>query len=161
MWNGAIAAHLNQMKVLGFDDWIIDECKDLNAPFLCACIDAIRKEYPNAFSSGNILMETHMLFQVGLTTWMDRRASALDFMFKFNVGTICNNNSKVLDGTAIRHRLLYAGLHPLVTFIEDHDTDTTEGEQTIWNKMLGYNDHDRRFLASHRCTTATGRTTSN
>jgi alpha-amylase len=138
MWDGAIAATLNQMRVLGFDDWIIDECKDLNAPFLCALIDAIRKEHPNAFFSGEYFDGNPYALSGWVNYWMGRRASALDFMFKFNVGTICNNNSRVSMAQLSDIGYCMQDSMKAVTFIEDHDTDTTEGEQTIWNKPLGY-----------------------
>ncbi|HUD21813.1 MAG TPA: hypothetical protein VMQ60_03130 [Acidobacteriaceae bacterium] len=138
MWNGAIAAHLNQMKVLGFDDFIIDECKDLNADFLKAFIDAIRKEYPNAFFNGEYFDGNPYALAGFVNYWMGRRMSVLDFMFKFNVGTICNNNSQVWMGQLSDIGYCMQDSMKAVTFIEDHDTDTTEGEQTIWNKHLGY-----------------------
>lgn len=138
MHDGAIAATLNQMRKLGFDDWIIDECKDLNAPFLCALIDAIRKEYPNAFFSGEYFDGSNYALGGWVNYWMNRRASCLDFGFKFNVGTICNNNSNVWMGQLSEIGYCMQDSMKAVTLIEDHDTDTTPGEQTIWNKPLGY-----------------------
>jgi hypothetical protein len=138
MWNGAIAATLNQMKALGFDDFIIDECKDLNADFLKAFIDAIRKEYPTAFFSGEYFDGNPYGLGGYVNYWMGRRLSVLDFMFKFNVGNICNNNSQVDMAQLSNIGYCMQDSMKAVTFIEDHDTDTTEGEQTIWNKPLGY-----------------------
>lgn len=138
MWNGAIAATLNQMKVLGFDDWIIDECKDLHAPFLCALIDAIRKEYPSAFFAGEYFDGSNGALGGWVNYWMGRRASCLDFGFKFNVGTICNNNSRANMAQLSEIGYCMQDSMKAVTFIEDHDTDTTEDEQTVSNKQLGY-----------------------
>lgn len=142
MWDGAIAAALNQMTVLGIDDFRIDECKDLHAAFLQALIRAIQKVHPSAFFMGEYFDGNPYALGGWVNYWMDRLSSALDFMFKFNVGTICNNNSKVWMGQLSQIGYDMIDSMKSVTFIENADTDTTEGEQTIWNKQLG---HDIMF----------------
>lgn len=138
MWNGAIAAILNQMKVLGIRHWRIDECKDLHAPFLCAVIDAVHKVYPDAQFTGEYFDGNPYALGGWVNYWMGRRASVFDFMFKFNVGNICNNNSNVWMGQLSRIGYNMQDSMKAVTFCENADTDTSPGEQTIWNKQLAY-----------------------
>jgi alpha-amylase len=138
MWNGAIAAILNQMKVLGIRHWRIDEAKDLHAPFLCALIDAVRKVYPDAQFTGEYFDGNPAALGGWVNYWMNRRARVYDFMFKFNIGTICNNNSNSWMGRLSDIGYCMQDSMMAQTFVENADTDTSPGEQTIWNKQLGY-----------------------
>lgn len=138
MWNGAIAATLNQMDELGLDDFLIDEAKDLHAPFLQSLIYEVRKKYPNAQFTGEYFDGNPYALGGWVNYWMARKASVLDFMFKFNVGNICNNNSKVWMGQLSHIGYCMQDAAMAVTMIEDHDTDVSPGEQVIWNKQLGY-----------------------
>lgn len=138
MWNGAIAATLNQMAVLGIRHWRIDEAKDLHAPFVCALIDAVHRVHPNAFFVGEYFDGNNAALGGWVNYWMGRRASCFDFGFKFNIGTICNNNSNSWMGKLSEIGYCMQDSMKAVTFCENSDTDTTPGEQTIWNKQLGY-----------------------
>jgi alpha-amylase len=137
MWNGAINAALNQMLELGFDDFRIDEAKDLHAPFLCALIDAIRSKYPGAQFFGEYFDGNPYALGGWVNYWMQRRASVLDLMFKFNVSDICNNNSNRNMGRLSEIGYNMRDAIRSLTFLESADTDTSIGEQLIWNKQLG------------------------
>lgn len=138
MWDGAITALINQMKVLGIRHWRIDEAKDLNADFLKALIVAVRDVYPNAQFTGEYFDGNPTALGGWVNYWMGRMARVYDFMFKFNMGNICNNNSNWPMTTMAN--LGYCQIDSMMaqTFVENADTDTTLGEQTIWNKQLGY-----------------------
>lgn len=138
MWNGAIAAILNQMKVLGIRHWRIDEAKDLHAPFLCALIDAVRKVYPDASFTGEYFDGNNQALGGWVNYWMRRRASVYDFGFKFNMGTICNNNSNAWMGKLAEIGYCMQDSMRAETIVENADTDTSPGEQTIWNKQIAY-----------------------
>jgi hypothetical protein len=138
MWDGAIAAWRNQMHKLGIDDGLIDEAKDLNPGLLQALIDAVRETNPDAQFCGEYFDGSNYALGGWVNYWMNRKASCLDFGFKFNVGTICNNNSKVWMGQLSEIGYCMVDSMKADTFVENHDTDTTEDEQTIWNKPLGY-----------------------
>ena len=138
MWNGAIEATLNQMRMFGIRDWRIDEAKDLHAPFLCALIDAVLKVYPDATFTGEYFDGNNNALGGWVNYWMSRRASVFDFGFKFNIGRICNNNSNSWMGRLAEIGYCMQDSMRAVTFVENADTDTTLGQQTIWNKQLGY-----------------------
>lgn len=133
MWNGAIAA-ARYLVDQGFDGFRIDEAKDLHAPFLCALIDALKGK----FFFGEYFDGNPYALSGWVNYWMGRRASALDFMFKFNVGNICNNNSQVWMGQLSDIGYNMQDSMKAVTFCENADTDTSPGEQIIWNKQLAY-----------------------
>ncbi|HEV8189486.1 MAG TPA: hypothetical protein VGP83_17155 [Pyrinomonadaceae bacterium] len=136
MWNGAIAATIWLADEMGFDGFRIDEAKDLHADFLRALMDTQRLH--NKFFFGEYFDGNPFALAGWVNYWMHRRASALDFMFKFNVGRICNNAGNVWMGELSRIGLNMIEPFKAVTFLESHDTDTTPGEQIISNKMLGY-----------------------
>lgn len=138
MWNGAIAAALNQITTFGFDGFRFDEAKDLHAPFLCDLVDKLRKTHPELFFVGEYFDGSNFALGGWVNYWMNRRASVFDFGFKFNVGTICNNNSNTWMGRLAEIGYCIVDSEKAVTFVENADTDTSPGEQTIWNKQLGH-----------------------
>jgi alpha-amylase len=136
MWEGAIAATANQVTTLGFDGFRIDEAKDLHAPFLVALMNS--PALKDLFFAAEYFDGNPYALGGYVNYWTGRRCSVLDFMFKFNVGVICNNNSKVWMGqlSEIGYNMIDA--MKAVTFVENADSDTSIGEQTVWNKLLGY-----------------------
>jgi hypothetical protein len=138
MHDGAIAATLWLIDELGFDGFRIDEAKDLNAEFLRALIAAVLVKYPNTFFFGEYFDGNPVALGGWVNYWMHRMASVLDFMGKFNIGDICNNNSKVWMGQLSNIGYMLIDSYKAVTFLESADTDTTPGEQIINNKQLGH-----------------------
>jgi alpha-amylase len=140
MWNGAIDAAIWLVEQMGFDGFRIDEAKDLHAPFLCALIDALVAKFPESamFFFGEYFDGNPYALGGWVNYWMGRRASVLDFMFKFNVGDICNNNSNIWMGQLSNIGYNLIDSYKSLTFCENADTDTSPGEQIVDNKMLGY-----------------------
>jgi alpha-amylase len=136
MRDGAIRAAGWLTLTTGVDGWRIDDVKGTNAALVHDLLrsDALRDSW--AFG------EYFDTATAALSNWingaMRRRAAVLDFGFKFSVANLCNNNSRVWMGQLASAG--YCTIDPgmAVTFVESADTDGTPGEQTVWNKMLGY-----------------------
>lgn len=135
MWNGAIAA-AQYLASLGFNGFRIDEAKDMHAPFVLDLMNSDTLKdlffFAEYFDGNPYALAGYVNY------WTARRCSVLDFMFKFNVGTICNNNSQVWMGQLSQIGYNMIDSMKAVTFVENADSDTSPGEQTIWNKQLGY-----------------------
>lgn len=140
MWNGAIDAAIWLTQQMGLDGYRIDEAKGLHGPFVQALVRALIKAFPqkDLFFFGEYFAGNNAALGGWVNYWMDRLASVLDFGFKFNIGAICNNNSNSWMGKLSEIGYCMQDSIKAVTFCENADTDTTPGEQTIWNKQLGY-----------------------
>ena len=136
MRDGAIQAAGWLTRTTGVDGWRVDDVKGTNAALVHDLLqsDALREMW--AFG------EYFDTAASRLSAWIDgamqRRAAVLDFGFKFNVGSVCNNASRMWMGqlAAIGYCSVDAAM--AVTFVESADTDNSPGEQVVWNKMLGY-----------------------
>ena len=133
---GAIEAAEWLTLTTGVDGWRIDDVKGINAGLVHDLLqsDALRDK----LAFGEYFDTAAGRLSDWINGAMQRRAAVLDFGFKFNVGNLCNNNSRVWMGQLAA--IGYCNVDPAmaVTFVESADTDNSPGEQTIWNKMLGY-----------------------
>ncbi len=136
MWNGAIANTGWLTLTTGADGWRIDDVKGTNGSLVYNVLQSGPLSDKWAFGEyydGN---------PSALWNWVhgyeQGRAGCLDFAFKFNVGNICNNNSRMWMGQLAN--IGYCLIDPAnaITFVESADTDTSYGEQTVWNKIFGY-----------------------
>jgi alpha-amylase len=134
MWIGAIAAAKWLRATVGGDWFRIDEAKGMHAPFVHALLSA--EGLSDAWAVAEYFDGNPSALSGYVNYWMDRRVSVLDFNFKFNVGNICNNNSRAWMGQLANVGYALEDGMKAVTFLDSHDTDTSEGEQIIWNKAL-------------------------
>jgi alpha-amylase len=69
---------------------------------------------------------------------MGGRCKVFDFTLHWAIQAMCNNNSRWwmggLEGAG------YIAVDPMnsITFVDNPDTDLSDGENVIWNKLLGY-----------------------
>jgi alpha-amylase len=69
---------------------------------------------------------------------MGGRCNVFDFTLHWTIQAMCNNSSRWwmggLQGAG------YVAVNPMnaITFVDNPDTDLSDGENVIWNKLLGY-----------------------
>ena len=136
MWDGAIVNAQWLVATLGTDGMRIDDSKGTNADIVYDILTSAPLANQYAF------FEYYDGDTGAISTYVNgyekRRGAALDFTTKFNVGTICNNNSSVWMGQLANIGWCTIDASTCVTWVESADTDTSPGEQIIWNKMLAY-----------------------
>lgn len=134
MHDGAVDASGWLTRTVGFDGYRIDDVKGTYAPVIYDIIQSIHVDY--------VVGEYFEGSNGPLGNWahgyMKGTANVLDFGFKFNVRDICNNNSNHWMGRLAEIGYCMVDPQHAMTFVESADTDTSPGQQTIWNKMLGY-----------------------
>jgi glycosidase len=135
MWKNSIKWAQWLISTVAFDFLRIDEAKGLHAPFVLDLLNAA--SIADKFAFGEYFDGNNQALGYYVNTWMKRRASVLDFGFKFNVQGICNNNSREWMGQLANIGFCAVDSMKAVTFLESHDTDNSAGEQLIWNKALG------------------------
>jgi alpha-amylase len=69
---------------------------------------------------------------------MAARCSVFDFTLHWTIQAMCNNSSRWFMGQL--QGAGYIAVDPMkaVTFVDNPDTDLSDGENVIWNKLLGY-----------------------
>jgi alpha-amylase len=136
MHDGAIAAAQWLTATVGFDGYRIDDVKGTYAPIIFDLLHAAG--ISNIYAFGEYFTGQNSELWNWVHGYMQGRAAVLDFGFHFNVGGICNNNSNSWMGAL--SQIGYCAVDPsnAITFVESADTDNSQGEQIIWNKMLGY-----------------------
>jgi hypothetical protein len=138
VFDNLIAAADWLTRALDVQGYRIDDVKGLSTDFLRPFLNA--RSMAGKFAVGEFFDGDRDLVEgwVFNPTGMQGRASAFDFPLKFALNGMCNNPGR-FDMTTLDHAGL-AGIAPLnaVTFVENHDTDVTGGEQIVVNKMLGY-----------------------
>jgi alpha-amylase len=134
MHDGAVDASVWLTRTVGFDGYRIDDVKGTYAPVIYDIIQAINVDY--------VVGEYFEGSNGPLGNWahgyMKGLANVLDFGFKFNVRDICNNTSNHWMGRLSEIGYCMVDAQHAMTFVESADTDISPGQQTIWNKMLGY-----------------------
>ena len=136
MHDGAIAAAQWLTATVDFDGYRIDDVKGTYAPVIYDMLQA--DGLADLYAFGEDFTGTNSELWNWVHGYMQGRAACLDFGFHFNVGDICNNNSKSWMGALAQ--IGYCTVDPMnaVTFVESADTDNSAGQQIIWNKALGY-----------------------
>ena len=136
MWNGAIANAAWLVDSVGLDGLRIDDAKGTCDKFVYALLTSstLRSMWPFAeYYDGDTAKLWNYVHNL-----MQGKCAVLDFTFKFNVQNICNHTSSVWMGALAN--IGYCNIDPAnaVTFCESADTDTSPGEQIVYNKILGY-----------------------
>ena len=134
MYEGAIAAAQWQTDTLGYDGYRID---DVKGTYVGVVRDLVKSQ-PGKFFFGEYFDGEPGNISYWVNYDMQHTCSVLDFAFKFNVTDICNNNSNSWMGALSYIGWCQSDASTAVTFMESADTDTTPGEQCVWNKILGY-----------------------
>lgn len=69
---------------------------------------------------------------------MAGRCNVFDFNLHWTIQAMCNNSSRWFMGQL--QGAGYVAVDPMnaVTFVDNPDTDLSDGENVIWNKLLGY-----------------------
>jgi len=136
MRDGAIAAAGWLTRTTGIDGWRVDDVKGTNAGLVHDLLTS--EALADKWAFGEYFDGNNGALWNWVNRDMGRRAGVLDFGFKFNAGNVCNNNTRVWMGQLANAG--YCNVDPAmaVTFVESADTDSSLGEQVIWNKMLGY-----------------------
>ncbi len=135
MWQGAIANAQWLVKTLGTDGMRIDDAKGTNADIVYDLTTApglTDQEVFWEYYDGNLQA---IAAYAASQKW---RGAALDFTTKFNLGNIANNNSRVWMGQLANIGWCIVDAANCITWAESKDTDTSPGEQTIWNKIFVY-----------------------
>jgi hypothetical protein len=138
MFNGARDAAQWQRDTVDFDGYRIDDVKGTYAPVVYETSNS------PAFTGRIVIAEYFEGSNDPLSNWvfgyMQGRPYNMvyDFGFKFNVGHICNNNSTTWMGWLSHIGFVTVHADRAVTFIDSADTDNSPGQETIWNKILGY-----------------------
>ena len=134
MYFGAVDAAKWLTATVDFDGYRLDDAKGTYAPIQKAVIEESRVNYAvSEYFDGNPNAVGNYVNNI-----MGRSISVLDFATKFNVGNICNNNSRVWMGQLSDIGWCTKDAATAMTFAESADTDNSPGEQIIWNKMLAY-----------------------
>lgn len=120
----------------GMDGFRIDDVKGTNWDAVGAVLNA--PGLSHLFAFGEYFDGNTAALWNWANTLMRRRAAVLDFGFKFNVGNICNNTSRAWMGALANIGYCTTDEFLAVTFVDSADTDTSAGEQVIWNKALAY-----------------------
>jgi alpha-amylase len=144
----ALPAHYVFDNLIAAADWLtraldvqgyrIDDVKGLSTDFLRPFLNArsmMGKFAVGEFFDGNPVPVNDWIFN---PAGMQGRASAFDFPLKFVLNAMCNHAGR-FDMSALDHGGL-AGISPLsaVTFVENHDTDSSPGQAMVFNKLMGY-----------------------
>jgi galactose oxidase len=125
-------------RALDVQGYRVDDVKGLSTEFLLPFLNSKSmsgKFAVGEFFDGNRILVNGWIFN---PNGMKGRPSAFDFPTKFVLNAMCNNpggfNMADLDHIGL------AGISPMnvVTFVENHDTDLTNGEKIVINKILGY-----------------------
>jgi alpha-amylase len=123
-------------ETIGFDGFRIDDTKGTNVSAVLAVLNS--PTMSNKFAFGEYFDGNNTNLWNWVHNEMEGRSSCLDFNFKFNIGNICNNNSRAWMGAMDGLGYCSVDSTKSVTFTESADTDNSPGEQIIWNKMMGY-----------------------
>lgn len=139
MANGAIDATDWLLRTTGlvspqFHGFRIDDTKGSNVDFVRRFVTS--KTMANLFNYGECFTGN----PEELNAWvslMNGRSATLDFSLHFALQNMCDNpgaNMQQMNGSGL------ASINPFhaVTFVDNSDTDTTDGEQIISNKLLAY-----------------------
>lgn len=136
MHDGAIKATQWLTRTVGFDGYRLDAVKGTYVPVIRDLMNA------DGLSHLPFTAEYFEGSNDPISKWvwgdMKGRPSAYDFGTKFNLRDICNNNSNSWMGRLAEIGYNMVDAFHAVTFTESADTDTSFGQQTIWNKMLAY-----------------------
>ncbi len=136
MHDGAVAAALWIQRATGIDGWRIDDAKGTYAPVI---FDLLHEaELLQTYAFGEYFDGAPGPVANWVRGYMRDRCGVMDFATKFNIGNICNNNSRVWMGQLSNIGYCIQDAAHAVTFIESADSDTSAGQQTVWNKILGY-----------------------
>lgn len=137
MHDGAIAAAEWLVDTTDLDGFRIDDTKGTYVPVIR---DLLHEEplLAHVYAVGEYFDGDNAKLSKWVWDDMKGRAGTYDFGFKFNVGGICNNNSRSWMGRLAEIGYVTIDAAHAVTFIESADSDTSPGQQTIWNKILGY-----------------------
>jgi alpha-amylase len=136
MHDGAIAAAQWLTATTDYDGYRIDDVKGTYAPVIYDLLHA--DGLTNLYAFGEYFTGENSELYNWVHGYMQGRAACLDFGFHFNVGDICNNNSRSWMGALSQIGYCSVDAANAITFVESADTDNSEGEQIIWNKILGY-----------------------
>ncbi len=125
-------------RALDVQGYRIDDVKGLSTDFLRPFLESKSmngKFAVGEFFDGNPALVNNWIFN---PKGMQGRSSAFDFPLKFQLNEVCNN-----PGRSNMASLDHAGLTGIspqsaVTFVENHDTDLSNGEKIVTNKLLGY-----------------------
>ena len=131
-----IAAAQIQTSTFDFDGYRIDDVKGTNANAVKTLLNSTG--IAGLYAFGEYFDGNSNNLGYWVNNDMSRRCAVLDFGTKFNVGNICNNNSRVWMGQLSNIGYCCVDGPMAVTFGESADTDNSPGEQTIWNKILAY-----------------------
>jgi alpha-amylase len=137
MHDGAIAATEFLAKTAGFAGFRLDDVKGTNAQVIWDMLHTAGV-LSDIFAVGEYFDGNPVAVANWVNGYMTGRASVYDFAFKFNVGDICNNSSRRWMGALADIGYVARDAYRSVTFIESADSDNSPGQQTIWNKILGY-----------------------
>ena len=135
MWEGAKANAEWLVATLGTDGMRVDDAKGTNADIVLAIttLPSLADQFVFwEYYDGDLdAIRAYCESQ----NW---RGSALDFAAKFNLGNIADNNSREWMGQIANIGWCLEAAGNAITWAESADTDTSPGEQTIYNKMLVY-----------------------
>jgi alpha-amylase len=138
VFDNLIAASDWLTRALNAQGYRLDDVKGLSTDFLLPFLNSKSmngKFAVGEFFDGNSSLINNWIFN---PKGMQGRPNAFDFPLKFQLNDVCNNPGRA-NMAALDHAGL-AGMSPLnaVTFVENHDTDLSNSEKIVANKLLGY-----------------------
>ncbi|MFP5041630.1 galactose oxidase-like domain-containing protein [Parasediminibacterium sp. JCM 36343] len=138
VFDNLIAASDWLTRALDVQGYRLDDVKGLSTDFLRPFLES--KSMAGKFAVGEYFDGNRVLVNgwVFNPKGMGGRSSAFDFPLKFILTSMCNNPGR-FNMSDLDHAGL-TGISPMnsVTFVENHDTDLSNSDSIVFNKILGY-----------------------
>ncbi len=137
MLDGAIDAVDWLTRTLDLEGYRIDDVKGM-------AVQAVREILNARSMAGRFAVGEYFDGNPSALHWwvwdsgMGGRCNVFDFTLHWTIQAMCNNSSRWwmggLQGAG------YIAVNPMnaITFVDNPDTDLSDGENVIWNKLLGY-----------------------
>ena len=136
MASGTIDATDWLIRTTGIDGIRVDDVKGLNVDFCRRFLNS--KSVANVFAYGELFDGNPDTLSSWVFNCMEGRAGVIDFTLKFNLQNMANNANNWWMGQLDNIGYCQRDSAHALTFVESRDTDTSPGEQVIWNKALAY-----------------------
>lgn len=125
------------LRTTGFDGFRVDDTKGMNAGFIHRFLTT--RAMASRFAYGECFVGDPA--ELNAWVWnsgMNGRSSTLDFTIHWHLQNVCDNNGNASD--LLSKNCAYFKVDPFhaITFVDNADTDATDGQQIIANKGLAY-----------------------
>jgi alpha-amylase len=137
MLDGAIDAVDWLTRTLDLEGYRIDDVKGM-------AVQAVRDILNAKSMAGRFAVGEYFDGNASALHWwvwdsgMGGRCNVFDFTLHWTIQAMCNNSSRWFMGGLQGAGYIAANPMNAITFVDNPDTDLSDGENVIWNKLLGY-----------------------